>query len=147
MVSKNINKAYSEVDEFLRLLPDNEREKIPKEIREKIKIEKDVNYIPKIDPNVDVINQDLKKETLAIIAMLNLKFWCEDDEEKERLIKIYEQNKKYNSLSQIGFDQDIVFSKPVGENKEELLIITKESILKKILNKIKAIFKIFNKNR
>ena len=67
-ISINTRQAYSEVDEFLELISDENRNKIPKKLREFFKEEKDINYIKGINPNISIKNQELKEETLAIIA-------------------------------------------------------------------------------
>ena len=43
-VSINTRKAYSEIDEFLGLLSEEQRNKIPKKLREFFKEEKDQEY-------------------------------------------------------------------------------------------------------
>lgn len=97
-ISLATRQAYSEIDAFLRVLDDSTVNKIPLKLREFFEREKDKNYIKEISADIPISEQNLKKETLAIIALLNLKYWCEDEEEKARLKKIYEENeKKYQS--------------------------------------------------
>jgi len=98
-ISITDRQAYSEVDEFLELLPDYERNKIPERLRDFFKNEKDIYYMKKIDPNISIKEQALKEETLAIIAFLTLKYWCKDEEEKKMLMEIYEKNDvKYQKI-------------------------------------------------
>lgn len=146
----NIKQAYAEVDVFLNLLPDNERNKIPEKIINKIREEKDIHYEVNINPDIDIEKQNLKRETLAIIAMLNLKYWCDDEEERKRLKKVYEQNQeKVDRLIQVDFDPQRIFSNKKNENEEQndnkdnlFPTIKKDSIFKRILNKIKVLFKL-----
>ena len=57
------------------------------------------------------------EETLAIIAMLNLKYWCEDKNERERLKQIYRNNEKeYQELVQVGLMK--VYLKKICIGKE-----------------------------
>ena len=88
-VSINTSQAYSEIDEFLSLLTKEQINKIPLKLREFFKEEKDKEYKKQIDSEIPIKDQNLKSETLAIIAMLNLQYWCEDEQEKERLKKVY----------------------------------------------------------
>ena len=81
-VSINTRQAYSEVDEFLGLISNEHRNKIPKKLREFFREEKDTNYIKGINPNVPIKNQKLKEETLGIIALLNLQYWYGDFDNK-----------------------------------------------------------------
>ena len=72
--------------------------------------EKDKEYKKQIDSEIPIKDQNLKSETLAIIAMLNLQYWCEDEQEKERLKKVYAQNEKtYQEDLQIKFNPDNIF--------------------------------------
>ena len=87
-------KTYAEVDAFINLLDEYDRNKIPQKLRNFFKTEKDPNYRKEIDPNVPISEQNLKEETLALIAFLNLKYICEDETEKERLKKIYSENEE-----------------------------------------------------
>ena len=93
-VSMQTRQAYSEIDEFLRLLSEKKRNEIPKKLREFFKEEKDQEYFKNIDINIPIKDQNLRKETLAIIALLNLQYWCKDETEKKRLQAIYAQNEK-----------------------------------------------------
>ena len=140
-ISINTRQAYSEVDEFLNVIGAWNRNKVPEYLREFFNKEKDENYIKGINPNIPIKNQELKEETLAIIAWLNLEYWCQDENEKERLREVYATNeKRYNELLQIDFNSDAIF-KPKEQVKENIPIVkTKESKIKRIINKLKNIF-------
>ena len=150
-VSINTRQAYSEIDEFLGLLSEEQRNKIPLKLREFFKEEKEPNYKKGISLNVPIKNQNLKEETLGIIALLNLKYWCEDEKEKERLKLIYAQNeKKYQDMLYEKYNPNNIFKKSEEsitnyniETKENTQMIEyKESIIKKIINKIKSFLNI-----
>ena len=96
-ISISTKQAYSEIDEFLSLLTEEERNKIPERLRDFFKENKDKYYQKNINPNLPIKDQNLLEETLTLIAFLNLKYWCEDEKEKERLTAIYlENDKKYH---------------------------------------------------
>lgn len=143
-VSTNTRKAYSEIDEFLGLLSEEQRNKIPKKLREFFKEEKDQEYKKGINPNIAIKNQDLKEETLGIIALLNLQYWCEDENEKQRLKEVYAKNEKvYQEMLQVAFNPDDIFKKRTSNAEKELeqaentqIVEYKEPIIKRIFNKI-----------
>ncbi len=151
-ISKTTRRAYSEVDEFLSLISEENLNKVPQEIKNLFKEEKDTEYVKNIDPNEDIAKQDLMEETLAIIAMLNLKYWCEDEKEKERLIEIYQNNEeKYKDLFQIDFNENEIFrkdkievstdeQKDTDENEKQLTEYS-ENIFERIM---RHIFKVFH---
>ena len=144
MLSVNTRQAYAEIDSFIDLLDEYNKNKIPEKLREYFKNEKDEKYIKKINPNQSIQRQNLKEETLALIAMLNLQYWCENEDEKERLKKIYAQNeKKYQDMIQEKYNIDNIFKKneEIIENKQEQkndmqIVVYKNSTLKRIINKI-----------
>lgn len=150
-ISQTTRQAYSEIDEFLSLLTDEKREQIPVKLREFFKEEKDKNYTKGIKLDIPVKDQNFKEETLAIIALLNLEYWCQDEEEKEKLRKIYDNNEKiYKEMLQVEFKPDDVFKKKnvviENENNEQVAHVSmveyRESVFKRVLNKIKQIFNI-----
>ena len=94
-----IKRAYAEVDEFLSLLDIDTQNEIPIELREFFLKNKDESYKKGIDINIPIKEQNLMKETLAIIAFLNLKYCCKDPNEKMKLKKIYEQNEKKHTIN------------------------------------------------
>ena len=140
-VSINTRQAYSEVDEFLELISNENRNKIPKKLREFFKEEKDINYIKGINPDVPIKNQKLKEETLGIIALLNLQYWCEDENEKRRLKEVYAKNEKiYQEHLQVQFNPNEIFKKKEPIKESVAIVEYKESIIKKLINKIKNMF-------
>lgn len=143
-VSVRTRQAYSEIYEFLGLLSDEQRDKIPQKLRGFFKEERDTNYIKGINPTEPIKNQNLKEETLGIIALLNLQYWCEDENEKQRLKEVYAKNEKvYQEMLQVAFNPDDIFKKrtPNAEKEQEQsentqLVEYKEPIIKRIFNKI-----------
>ena len=146
----SIRQAYSEIDEFLSLLQEEQIKKIPLKLREFFKKEKDKEYKKQIDSEIPIKDQNLRSETLAIIAMLNLQYWCEDEQEKERLKKVYEQNEKtYQEASQIMFNPDNIFkncqnvSNDFNDTDAEstaIIELKEKNFLQKVLNKINNLF-------
>ena len=137
--------AYSEIDEFLGLLSEEQRNEIPKKLRDFFKEEKDQEYFKNIDKDISIKDQNLKEETLAIIALLNLQYWCKDEEEKKRLQEIYAQNEKeYQDILYEKYNPNDIFKKKEGttiENNNEIkekmqMVEYKDSVFKRIINKI-----------
>lgn len=140
--------AYSEIDEFLSLLSEEKRNEIPIKLREFFKEEKDKEYKKGINPEIPIKEQELKEETLGIIAMLNLQYWCKDENQKARLKKVYAENEnKYQEILREKYNPDDIFKKKEKdtnfENKETInnqIIEYKEPLFKKIINEILMFF-------
>jgi len=148
-VSITTRQAYSEINEFLGLLTEEQRNKVPKKLRDFFREERDTNYIKGIRADIPVNQQNFKEETLAIIALLNLQYWCQDENEKQRLKSIYANNEKvYQEMLQVKFNPDDIFKKrniPKEEEETEkvssvAMVEYKEPLLKRIIDKIKNIF-------
>ena len=142
-------KAYAEVDEILTNMESMYVEKIPKKIRELFSNNRLEGYNPNINPKIPLDEQNLQKKTYSILAMLNLNYWCDDEKEKQELIKIYAENdrKKEEELRE-KYNPDNIFKKkeieniPNIEEKNTVLIEYKESnFFKRIISKIMNLFK------
>ena len=148
MLSNNRRQAYTEIVNFIELLDEYNRNKIPKKLMEFFKVEKDNNYTKVIDPKIPIKEQNLKKETLALIAMLNLQYWCEDEKEKQRLKKIYANNEiKYQEELRDKYNPDDLFKTKqknieTNHSQQTAMIEYKElSTFQRIKEFIKNIFK------
>lgn len=106
--------AYAEIDEILNLLDDNYTEKIPENIRNFFKEEKNNDYIPRIDTSKSLIEQNLKRETFVLLAILNLNYWCENEREKQEFLNQLVKNEKEKKELEEKYNPDNLF-----KNKEE----------------------------
>ena len=143
--TSKIPQAYSEVYEFMNALGEEYINKIPKKIYNVIKDNRDISYNPKFYDKEIITLENISKEGLAIIAVLNLQYWCEDQEEKERLKQVYFKNYE-NEKEKYSYDNIFKETKTKIEDttkieSTEMIEYKKENILVKIINKIKRIFK------
>lgn len=145
-ISESTRKAYTEVDNFIELLDEYHKNKIPKKLREFFKNEKEKKYIKNIYRNIPIKEQNLSQEALSLIAFLNLQYWCDDEEERKRLRKIYTENEK-TSIKQerLKYDINNIFKErrkeviDVGTKDNVAMIRYKASLIQRIINKIKKI--------
>lgn len=149
-VSIKTRQAYSEIDEFIGLLTVAEQNEIPQKLRNFFKEQKDKNYVKNINPNIPIKEQNLLEETLALIAMLNLQYWCKDEKEKERLKNVYADNeRKYQEELREKYNPDNLFKnkqRAVEEKIEETAMIEYKEI--SLFTKIKKfILNILKRNR
>lgn len=146
-ISINTRNAYAEVDNFIECLDLYYKNKVPDDIKEYFKKEKSKNYNKMIDVNQPIKNQNLMDETLAIIAMLNLKYWCDDEEEKKRLINIYLENeRKIHDELKEKYDIERVFKERNSKGKlnfqdEKVPDIQRKSFFSELKNRILNFFK------
>ena len=148
-MENNLSKAYAEVLLILSYMEQKYIDMIPKKLLELFNEEKDKNYQPKINPNISLAEQNLQRKTLALLAMLNLNYWCEDEKEKQELIAIYAENdrKKEEELRE-KYNPDNLFKKKEKEEKVEepqestaLIEYKEEKFFKRLINKIISFFR------
>jgi len=143
--------AYAEIDEILNLLEDEYAERIPEKIRNFFKEEKMPGYKPEIDTEISLTKQNLKRETMVLLAILNLNYWCDSEEEKEMFRNELIKNEKEQKELEEKYNPDNLFKNKQHNNiddinKENTEIVSlveykKTSLLKKILEKITGFFK------
>lgn len=135
---------YSEVYSILNLLGKNYIAKLPKSLFTIIKEEKSSTYNPQYSENQSLIEQNIKRESLSMIALFHLNYWCNSDEEKEQLKQLFKSNEeKHQAEIREKYNLDNLFKKNKQEtnvNSNNLTMIQyKASILKKFINKIKGV--------
>lgn len=143
MVMENML-AYAEIDEILNLLEDNYRERVPKKVRDFFKEEKMKDYHPEIDIEKPLIEQNLKRETMVLLAILNLNYWCENEEEKQRFLNELDKNEEEKKELEEKYNPDNLFKKKQDESTENNLQIIeykKPNFIQILLTKIKKILK------
>lgn len=155
MITPATRIAYAQVDNFLSLLDEKYVEMIPRHIRYFFKQEKDLNYNTPIVPDIPIKNQNLSTEALALIAYLNLNYWCKDPEEKKKLREIYKKNdQEYHKevvKNQHGMDENSWKQREIenlqsgteeikNQIENQMIPYTKDPFFKKIWLKIKGKF-------
>lgn len=138
--------AYAEVDEILNLLEEEYAKKIPEKVRSFFREEKMQDYKPEINVEIPLIEQNLKRETMVLLAILNLNYWCESEEEKENFRKELAENEKEQKELEEKYNPDNLFKKKLQEKQEdipntELIVYKKTNFIHKLLNKIKSLFR------
>lgn len=148
-ITKSTRIAYAEIDSFIELLPKEEKEKIPSKLKQYFKAEKDKETTKKLSMDIPIEEQNLQEETWNLIAMVYLKYLCEDEKEKKELEQIYDENeKKYREEMKKKYNPEKILEnrgkKNIVQQEEKNLPIKvqKESIIQKI---IKFINKLFHK--
>ena len=140
--------AYKQLITILNNIEPEYKEKIPKKLVKLFEENSAENYEFHLDLTRPLQEQELNSKTLALLAMLNLNYWCETEEEKQELIKHYTENeRKYQEELRKKYNTDNIFQKNNKENKQEetteqqvALVEHRESVIRKLINKIKSIF-------
>ena len=141
----NRKNAYTEVYTILENLHDEEYNKIPHEIIEAIRLNRNLEYNYELDDDLELKKHKMLPETKAILFNL-FRDYLATPEQKEKIIRMQnEERKKIEQKKKQKYNTD-VFENKLKENTEQIkrepveLIEYKENIFKKILNKIKKLF-------
>lgn len=140
--------AYKQLITILNNMEPEYKEKIPKKLMKLFEENSAEDYEFHLDLTRPLQEQELNSKTLALLAMLNLNYWCETEEEKQELIIHYTENeRKYQEELRKKYNTDNIFQKNNKENKQEetteqqvALVEHRESVIRKLINKIKSIF-------
>ena len=149
MIQTKYANAYTEVYEILSCLSEEEYSKIPEELIEVFEENRNLDYDYEVNEEQDLMDQPMLRETKAILLNIfrdylatpeqsqKIKMWLQLD--REYLEK--QKREKYNTNI---FENKIRKNEDSASNFNTNLpaTIKKQTILQKIINKIKKIFKI-----
>lgn len=147
----NNAKTYSEIYEILNILGIEFIKRIPKKMYNLFDLERDKKYKPNLFKEDGMFDETkISKETIALFAVLNVKYFMNDEEQKNEFYRILNENeKKYQEELREKYNPDDLFKNKIQQqsikentNVNEVAIIErKESLLKRVFNKIKRFFK------
>lgn len=93
-MNDDLGQACTEILVLLNNMEPEYFRKVPRETIDFFKKNSDKNYSFIYDVNVPFAKQKVSERTLALLAILNIKYWCETEEEKQKLIAMYNDNEK-----------------------------------------------------
>ena len=144
----NSSLAYSEVCTILNMLEDEYKERVPKNVMDFFEEERDKEYNPIIDVNIPLEKQNPKRKTLVLLAILNLNYWCDSEEEKQEILDSFAKNEELKRLKEKKLTENYninnLFNKIENtENKTEVSLIEykEQNFIQKIISKIKSLFR------
>lgn len=136
--------AYSEVFEILSYMDRATVMKIPLEILQYIKDNRNIQYVSRINPNNFFNKENVSDKAREILAWMDLEYLVSDKNKTEKLKRYIDNEKEYQINLNKQYSYDKLFeNKTIRKSKdtEELAIVKKQNIFNKILNFIKNIFK------
>lgn len=149
-MKKEYKEAFSEVNEIIKMMPDELVNKIPNKFKIILEEERDKEYNPNIQEPLE--KQRLKNETIIILGLIYRDFLCSPEEKR----KLQEKDAKELQKVQKDIEEEIrkeynpddIFKsnrkvkKEIKSEEKSLTITKEETWYNKILNIIKNLFKI-----
>ncbi len=159
MMEDNYSKAYKEIVEILKYVPEESVNKIPKEMRDMFEAEQLKTYNFQIDTEKNFEEQELLEETKAILANIFRDYWA-TDYQKARIIEKENQDReewerqkreKYNpndifknrntTTKDNDISQDIQEQLNEEYNKNLPMKVQKQNIFQRLLSFIKKLIR------
>lgn len=138
--------AYAEVDAILELLEDEYVNRIPAQVRDFFKKEKNKEYILNIRSDIGLDGQKIKAETISLLTLLQINYLCDSEEERKEILKELQENDR---LKEEGlrekYNPDNIFknrnNKLEKEENVAMVEYKEPSFIRRILDRIKILFK------
>ena len=148
MIDEIYKNSFKEVYDILENTEDELVSKIPAKFMNFLKENMNPNYKTNINKDEELDKQPLLKETEAILSLIYRSYWATEEEknefsqkDKQELIEKEEKRKEQYPVNDIYE----VFAKRKNINNitvdNNLMVIKKESFIKRIFNKILSIFR------
>ena len=104
-------KRFVEVDEIIKYLPKKEFSKIPNDLIDLIRKNKDSKYIWKYDNNKKLEEQNIHKDTIAILSYINMKYILEDNQKMLMKNLHFFNEMKSEKLKREKFNPENIFKR------------------------------------
>lgn len=144
-MSNAYSKAYVEVLEIISHFSEEDFKKIPKSEIDFYNENKDNEYKCKINPNIDLNEQNISREANAILVALYRDYFATENQ-KQILEKLLKQNEqKEEEKKREKYNPDDIFKKDkevstIENNNEMLPVEIEEKWYQKILDFFKSLF-------
>ena len=115
-MNNNNSYAYAEVLDVLDNMEEIYIKKIPNSFIEYLKENASLNYQKHISTSIPLEKQKLNNNTLTLLAIINLKYWVDSEEHKQKLLAQYRENDK-KILEKL--EQPFVYDSIFSESKEK----------------------------
>lgn len=138
--------AYAEVYEILSYLDKEEYNKIPKELIEVFEENRNLEYEYEVNEEQDLTNQPMLIETKAILLNIFRDYLATPEQSSKIKRWLYEDREYLDQQKRKKYPGNMFkdnSKKECNTHKEEVMLTTeikKQSLIKKIFDKIKSIF-------
>lgn len=144
MVSVEYSEAAVEVLDILSHMEQEYIEKIPEKFINFLKENKSEKYVSNLDHSKIISEMNLKPKTEAILGLIYMKYWANEQERIEFKNKIEENERIFREQMKEKYNQENLFNKENNKDlREELNVkpVEKQTFIQKLINKIKKIFR------
>lgn len=147
----NINsEIYVDISVIISMMPTEMKSKISNSFINFIENNKSNNYVSNINPKIPLKEQIIRKETKEMLGIIYRDYLCNNEErinllqeEKRELTKLEAEKREIYNSDNIFKKNNLKENNKENSIKNEVSIVEyKESIIKRIITKIKNLFHI-----
>lgn len=148
-ITSNYKNAFSEVYEILNLLDKEEYKKIPQDVINVIETNRNCEYNYQINNEIELYKQPMLTETKAILYNI-FRDYLSTQNQRQKIIEMQNiEREKLEETKRARYNSKDIFKRR-EENKmynidtkicNQIIIEKKESFIKKLIRKLKNIFK------
>jgi len=148
MSNDNYNKAYTEIVEILKYVPDEDVKKIPSNMLEMFNAKKDITYDFMIDTTKPFEEQKLLEETEAILANIFRDYWSTPYQKERIMAKESFDREQIEKQKREQYNPDNIFKNNITHDSDKVITnnlpmeIQKQSFFGKLINFIKKLLNI-----
>ncbi|MBO4293204.1 MAG: hypothetical protein J5881_02300 [Clostridia bacterium] len=138
--------AFTQVYVILNELDDNAYDKIPPEVVDAIRKNRNKEYKFEVDKSIDLKDNDLLPEARALLFKI-YRDYLATPEQRVKIIKMQNEERRKSELrkqqqyNKEVFENKKLESEPQTNQPKTQLVLYKENVFKKICKKLKGIFK------
>ena len=142
MIDKSkLPKAYKEVYEILKYIPEEDYKKIPKRMIKVIKKGMDKSYDFKVTEFEDFQKQEMLSETECILAIFYRDYWASEKERNRILVSEEQDRINTYKIRYKDIKNQVDRVQPAWDENNSIIAV-KDSFFTKIIQKIKDFFKL-----
>ena len=141
------NKRLVEVSIILNHLNKSDYDKIPRELIDNIEKNKDTEYVWNYDETKDLKEQNVSKDTIAILSYINMKYLLNEDQRKFLQKVLNENQKKVDVIKKEKYNPDNIFedtNKSICKEEKStsnIIVVKEEKWYKNIFRLIRNLFR------
>ena len=132
---------YKDTYTIIEMMDDNLKSRINPDFIRFLKENQDNSFEGTINKNIPLKEQNLREEIKIMLSLIYIDYFCEKDE-KDRIIQKEENNLREFYNRDIFEKNNVKNQSNITEEPKEM-VVYKETLIQKIINKIK---KFFNKS-
>lgn len=132
--------SYSEVLDIIDNMEVKYKEMLPRKLMDFLNENKNLEYKKHVNPQIPLSEQNISKDAITILAMINLKYWVKDEKHKADLIEKYKANNKEISSEELkkilesSDNKDTIMNKSQSADVNTSLVVKRCGFMEKIKN-------------